>query len=164
MTAIKQVVGAIITNHLGDVLLVKRKDDEDFMPGIWEIPGGGVDACEGLGQALKREVLEETGLVVEDYRFVNTCTYRCTVQYNYHVPIAGSAPAISLTEHSSYTWVSPEDFGTYLPPGDMILGVLEDWWVGTVYGDEEFIKTEEEAIAKAHALAKAYALDNGPAH
>lgn len=79
------------------------------------------------------------------------------MQYNYHVPIAGADPAISLTEHSSYTWVSHEDFGTYLPPGDMILGVLEDWLIETVYGDEEFIRAENEAIAKAHAL------DNGPA-
>ena len=162
MTELKKVVGAIITNTKGEVLLVKRKAEEDFMPNAWEIAGGGVDDGESIGQALLREVLEETGLVVEDYKFVNTCTYPCTVQYNYHTPITDADPAIALTEHSEYAWVSYDDFGTYLPPGDMILGVLEDW-VQDCYNDEEFIRTEEEAIAKAHALAKAYTLDNGPA-
>lgn len=44
MTVLKQVVGAIITNSQGEVLLVKRRDDENFMPSVWEVPGGGVDA------------------------------------------------------------------------------------------------------------------------
>lgn len=152
MTELKQVVGAIITNHQGDVLLVKRKADEDFMPSAWEIPGGGVEDGESIGQALIREVLEETGLVVEDYRFVNTCTYKGTVQYNYHVPLTNTDPPIVLTQHSEYAWVSYDDFGTYLLPRDIILGVLEGW-VQDCYNDEEFIRSEEEAISKAMALA-----------
>ncbi|MHB8707010.1 MAG: NUDIX domain-containing protein, partial [Coriobacteriia bacterium] len=46
----------------GRVLLVRqRKSDAPYHL----LPGGGVDARETLAQALRREVAEETGLVVE---------------------------------------------------------------------------------------------------
>jgi 8-oxo-dGTP diphosphatase len=122
-------VGAIISNSNGQVLLVKRKDNDSFIPSVWEIPGGGVDPGETLQQAVEREVAEETGLSLsaEGYSVVNTCTYGDTVQYNYHLPLCLSNPTITLTEHSEYAWVSISDLGEYFPPGDMILNVLVEW-------------------------------------
>ncbi|WOL31496.1 8-oxo-dGTP diphosphatase [Microcoleus phage My-WqHQDG] len=152
-----EVVGAIITNHQHQVLLVKRKADEDFMPSAWEIPGGKVEAGESLGQALMRKVLEETGINAEDHKYVSVCGYRNTTQYNYHVDLyiryGYENPPITLTEHSEYAWVSCDDFETYLPPGNMILRVLEGWVLEYLDREEE-LRTEREAIAQACAWAR----------
>ena len=55
------VAGVVLA---GDrVLLVKR--GRAPAKGIWSIPGGAVEVGETLEDALKREILEETGLKVE---------------------------------------------------------------------------------------------------
>ena len=55
-------VGAVIVD--GDrVLLVKRAQPP--LAGEWSLPGGAVEVGETLSAALQREVLEETGLLVE---------------------------------------------------------------------------------------------------
>ncbi len=55
-------VGAIILNKNGLVLGLERKD----IPGEWQLPQGGLDADESLLEAVKREVLEETGIEEND--------------------------------------------------------------------------------------------------
>lgn len=54
-------VGALIL-HKGRVLLVERAREP--MKGYWSLPGGAVETGEALEDALRREVLEETGLEV----------------------------------------------------------------------------------------------------
>ena len=51
---------AVIVNPAGDVLLVRRSDDN-----TWVMPAGGLELGESIWDALVREVHEETGLVVE---------------------------------------------------------------------------------------------------
>ena len=55
-------VGAVIVDD-GRVLLVKRKYEP--LAGQWSLPGGAVDVGETLEEAVAREMLEETGLVVD---------------------------------------------------------------------------------------------------
>ncbi len=55
-------VGAVIENQ-GEILLVKRAHEPS--KGLWSIPGGLVELGETLRDAAKREMEEETGLVVE---------------------------------------------------------------------------------------------------
>ena len=55
-------VGALILNR-GRILLVKRGNKP--LKGYWSLPGGVVEAGETLDHAIRREVLEETGLQVE---------------------------------------------------------------------------------------------------
>lgn len=45
------------------MLLARASNAADF-PGVWQIPGGGVDQGEHPADAVVREFLEETGLVV----------------------------------------------------------------------------------------------------
>jgi 8-oxo-dGTP diphosphatase len=54
-------VGAVITDATGRALLLRRNID-DFMGGLWELPSGKTDPGERLDTALAREVNEETGL------------------------------------------------------------------------------------------------------
>ena len=55
-------VGAVIFDQ-GRVLLVKRGHAP--LKGEWSLPGGAVELGETLEAAVAREVLEETGLVVD---------------------------------------------------------------------------------------------------
>lgn len=52
--------GACIANDAGEILLQKRKPDQN----IWGIPGGALEYGESAMEALHREVKEETGLEV----------------------------------------------------------------------------------------------------
>lgn len=55
-------VGGVVLQN-GHVLLVKRASEP--LKGEWSIPGGLVELGEKLLDAVRREVLEETGLAVE---------------------------------------------------------------------------------------------------
>lgn len=55
-------VGAVVFDG-SRVLLIERRQEP--LQGWWTLPGGLVEAGERLDQALRREVLEETGLEVE---------------------------------------------------------------------------------------------------
>jgi 8-oxo-dGTP diphosphatase len=55
-------IGAIVVNE-DKVLLIERGHDP--LKGEWSLPGGAVEVGEHLEDAVRREVLEETGLDVE---------------------------------------------------------------------------------------------------
>ncbi|WP_068985460.1 MULTISPECIES: NUDIX hydrolase [Lysinibacillus] len=55
----------IILNEQNDVLLQKRHD------GYWGLPGGLMDLGESFEEVAKREVFEESGLVVENLKLLN---------------------------------------------------------------------------------------------
>ena len=55
----------IILNEKNEVLLQKRHD------GYWGLPGGLMDLGESFEEVAKREVFEETGLVVENLKLLN---------------------------------------------------------------------------------------------
>ncbi|GAA3177600.1 MULTISPECIES: NUDIX hydrolase [Streptomyces] len=46
-----------------------------FAPGLWHLPGGGIDPGEQPADALAREVYEETGGTVRDARLIGARTY-----------------------------------------------------------------------------------------
>ncbi len=53
--------GAAISDQNGAILLQKRKADQN----IWGIPGGALEYGESAIEALHREVMEETGLIIK---------------------------------------------------------------------------------------------------
>ena len=110
-------VGAMIEHDSsGKILLVKRSDKANYLPGIWEDLGGRIKQFEEPEDALRREVKEETGLEVEilkplavfhDYYGERTAenelliiTYWCK---------AKSDQVILSDEHTEHQWVSPEE-------------------------------------------------------
>jgi putative (di)nucleoside polyphosphate hydrolase len=61
-------VGAIISNTSGKVLALERKD----IPGQWQLPQGGLEIGESPLEAVKREILEETGIKESKLQLVST--------------------------------------------------------------------------------------------
>jgi ADP-ribose pyrophosphatase YjhB (NUDIX family) len=54
----------------GRLLLGRRRDDPGA--GLWDLPGGFLDEGEAALDGLRRELLEETGLLIEPIEFVGT--------------------------------------------------------------------------------------------
>lgn len=62
-------VGALIVRN-GKVLMLLRSEMCRNNRGMWTIPGGMVETFERLEDAVKREVMEETGLTVTSPEFM----------------------------------------------------------------------------------------------
>lgn len=56
-------VGALVQDDRGRLLVVRRANEPGR--GRWSVPGGRVEPGESDGDAVRREVLEETGLHVQ---------------------------------------------------------------------------------------------------
>lgn len=63
-------VGGLLVDDQGRLLMVRRSRDPGR--GKWGLPGGFVDRDETIEQALAREVLEETNLVVTSFDLMLT--------------------------------------------------------------------------------------------
>jgi 8-oxo-dGTP diphosphatase len=50
----------------GKYLMLKRHDSKQIMPGVWMAPGGTREFAEGLFNCARREILEETGLKINN--------------------------------------------------------------------------------------------------
>ncbi len=59
------VAVAFVIERNGEILMLRRSIDKDHAPGAWETGSGRVEYGEEAEEAVRREVLEETGLVVE---------------------------------------------------------------------------------------------------
>ncbi|MCM1183647.1 MAG: NUDIX hydrolase [Roseburia sp.] len=60
----------------GRFLITKRVMTKAWAPGWWEVPGGGAMAGESSEEAVRREVLEETGLDVSSWDGGYLFTYK----------------------------------------------------------------------------------------
>ena len=109
----KIVVGAIISRD-GKVLVLRRKQD-GYLGGIDELPSGHVEQAEGVLAALRREVKEETGLIVIHIRRLEsqfdylTGSGKKARQLNFVVDVSDGENTIILSEHSAYCWAGPKE-------------------------------------------------------
>lgn len=106
------VVGALIV-HEGKILCAQRGEDQ-LLPGMWEFPGGKIEAGETPREALRREILEEMNCTVEvgeqvehtvheyDFGIVHLTTFYCKL-------LAGTP---TLTEHARFEWLHPVEMGS----------------------------------------------------
>jgi glyoxylase-like metal-dependent hydrolase (beta-lactamase superfamily II)/8-oxo-dGTP pyrophosphatase MutT (NUDIX family) len=56
---------AAVLLHRGSRVWLGQRGDTRFLPGFWVFPGGGSDPQEGAEAAARRELEEETGLLLE---------------------------------------------------------------------------------------------------
>lgn len=104
-------VGAVVVD--GDRVLLVRRDTEP-LKGEWSVPGGMLELGEKLHDGIRREVLEETGLIVEPGEVLDVFDSIFTdnegrTEYHYVLidylcrPISGEAKA--GTDVSEVRWV-----------------------------------------------------------
>jgi ADP-ribose pyrophosphatase YjhB (NUDIX family) len=97
-------VNALIFEQ-GRILLALRRDI-----GWWNLPGGGMEPGETVEEALRREVLEETGLAVEIERLVGVYSkpQKQEVVLTFRCRITGGQ-LTSTTESRECCFFSPTD-------------------------------------------------------
>lgn len=105
-------VGALLRRD-GRLLMVRTRK----WSGKWGIPGGKIERGETAGEALEREVFEETGLRVRDARFV--MVQDCVDPPEFHRPAhflllnysAEAEPGeVRLNDEAEeFRWVTPEE-------------------------------------------------------
>lgn len=114
MSAKFVVAVAFVIERNGEILMLRRSPDKDHAPGTWETGSGRVEYGEGAEGAVRREVLEETGLQVEIQAPVATfhfyrgadreeaigMTFWCRY-------VAGEF--VTSAEHDLARWVSPAE-------------------------------------------------------
>lgn len=111
------VAGALVHDPCGRVLILRRATTDPFMPGVEELPSGGLEHGETLLDALERELYEETGLPLRqrlhyvgafDYR---TGTGRRARQHTWAIPHPGQPVRLS-DEHTGHRMVDARDIRT----------------------------------------------------
>ncbi|MEW9553467.1 NUDIX hydrolase [Nonomuraea sp. NPDC050783] len=123
-------VGAIILDPSGRILLIKRGHPPG--EGLWSIPGGRLEPGESDEAALRREVLEETGLRVEPGPLAGIverpgpggATY---VIRDYLATVTGGRAAAG-DDAAEVRWCAPGDLAR-LPLVEGLLGCLTGWGV-----------------------------------
>ena len=112
-------VGAVVFDG-ARVLLVRR--GQPPLMGTWSLPGGVVELGETLGEALVREVLEETGIEVEVGpvlevldRVERTADFR--VEYHYviidYLCRARAGTAMHGSDAEDVCWAAIEDLPAF---------------------------------------------------
>jgi 8-oxo-dGTP diphosphatase len=95
-------------------LVTKRSDTDDFMPGLWDLPGGTIRFGESIESALNREVFEETGLKIEIrqlvyvYQFVSA-QVRHQFQIVYKCDYVSGNLKLDSRFHQEFKWLYFKD-------------------------------------------------------
>lgn len=104
----------IIYDQQRRILVVKRSEDAQISPNIWEFPGGKCEYLESLEECVIREIKEETSLnvIIKDVLYTwNDKSDRCRhiIGVNFECEMVGES-IIKLTfEHSDFKWVNADE-------------------------------------------------------
>jgi len=110
----------VVTNRAGDVLLIRRSDNDN-----WAVPGGAIDLGESLVQAAVRETRDETGIdgevtglvgIYTDPRHVIVYTSNGEARQEFSIVLTARATGGELArseESSEVRWVPRKDLGGY---------------------------------------------------
>ena len=109
------VVGvAIASRTSGKLLLLQRAADEEFLPNVYELPGGHAedDTDATIFDTVVREAAEETGLMVTAVlREFEPFEYGRSVQLNFVVEVEAAedevpVPKLNPSEHQAFVWAN----------------------------------------------------------
>lgn len=120
MTQTTYVARALVLNSQDEVLLLVRSATDPTRPGDFDFPGGGVDEVESPHDGAAREILEETGIVIQPneltlaYADTRLNRGKSTLRLLF-VARTGAADVKLSDEHSAYEWVRLADVPTRFP-------------------------------------------------
>ena len=101
-------------------LIIKRSAYDPFGAGEYECPGGRLEFGEELEEALRREIMEETGLTVTVERLLYADSFvknekRHIVVLTWFCRAHGDEVTLS-NEHTAYLWADKREMRALLTP------------------------------------------------
>jgi 8-oxo-dGTP pyrophosphatase MutT (NUDIX family) len=116
----KQAIGIFFWSRSTDRFLYLLRNDTKH-PGVWGLPGGGVENDETLLQAAERECREEIGSMPEYIKLVPlekfTSADRRFVYNTFFCSVAAEFQPVLNNEHLGYAWVASGIFPRPLHSG-----------------------------------------------
>lgn len=107
-----RVVGAVIVDR--GLVLCAQRGPHGHLAGLWEFPGGKVEAAESPESALEREVREELDCVVRVGSEITTTSYPYEFGLvsltTFYCSLVEGTPRAS--EHAAIAWLMPRDLQT----------------------------------------------------
>jgi nucleoside triphosphatase len=105
--------GALIFNKDGKIFLMKSHKWQNR----YVVPGGHIELGETMEQALRREIMEETGMEIYDIRFINVQEHVYAEgfwkkKHFIFIDFACKTDSTEVTlnsEAQEYVWVQPKD-------------------------------------------------------
>ncbi len=108
------LVAAAVIRREGRVLIARRPS-KGLLGGLWEFPGGKVEAGESLQEALRREIVEELAAEIEVGKelgvYKHAYTHFRVTLHAFHAELNGAEP--SALEASEIRWVDPQELREY---------------------------------------------------
>ena len=113
----KHIGIAVITNQQGKILIDRRKLEGE-MGGLWEFPGGKIEANETVKGCIKREIKEELGIEINVGDRLTTIThtyktFKVTLYVHNCQHLSGEPQPLESTE---IHWVEPSQMNQYQFP------------------------------------------------
>ena len=151
-TNLHRVVGTCLIWSAGNhFLILKRRPDLEVYPGLWTVPGGGMDRADyealpktspdgwesPLEIALRREIHEETGTEVGSFEYLGQFSF---IRPD-NIPVFGTRFAARYV--SGKVTVDPEDSTEY------------KWITAAEVGDYEFLGRIADEIREFGAKLRA---------
>ncbi|HUZ79739.1 MAG TPA: NUDIX domain-containing protein [Thermoplasmata archaeon] len=116
-----------------ELLLIRRRKDLRAFPGTWDIPGGHVEQGESISEALRREVIEETGLSIRLGAPFHSALFDYPVGRGRSVPTieidflcrpqTRARPRLNPAEHTEFAWVRQDDAPDY-PTTELLTRII----------------------------------------
>jgi len=101
------VVGAVIVRE--GLILCAQRGPEGALPGMWEFPGGKIEAGETPRDALAREITEELECEVAVGELITTTVHEYDFAIieltTFYCEMLSGTPV--LTEHAEVVWLAP---------------------------------------------------------
>ena len=109
-------VAVSVIEYKNKILITKRLN-KNFLPGLWEFPGGKIEKNETAIQAIIREVKEETNLTVSNPIFLGNIKHKYShfgVNISLFISFPKSIKSLNLSQE--YRWIRMKDILNYPLP------------------------------------------------
>lgn len=132
MQKYQQIAVSGFISHNGKALVVRRSNDNTFLPRYWETAGGKLEWGEDPTLGLIREVKEEVGLMVRPLRpyrvwdYVDPGLGRHLVEVAMLCKVTGGAEVTLSAEHQEYRWITEDEVESLAPITDGMREVIAE--------------------------------------
>ncbi|BAU29577.1 8-oxo-dGTP diphosphatase [Aneurinibacillus soli] len=106
------VVGAVLVNENDEILCALRSQAMS-LPGMWEFPGGKIEAGESPQDALRREIKEELGIEITVGELIADVTHEYPAVIvrllTYYARMINSEVVPIAAEHEKLEWLGRDE-------------------------------------------------------